>query len=169
MAHDNDDPEESYQNARADARRGHEPVKQEDVHDDRSDQRERQGHKPIDEEENPRDQLNGKDEMEIVGGSERPNELAGDSRRRWCRQKMQKTIEPEDYKRESEQDASDQGHDLQDPFLLLRLWRGADLLFCRRDCRPVFRDAILTTIVVQEEFALHSGRFSTVRIGSRTS
>src|ERR1700677_1374762 len=106
------EPEEHRDGARQYAAGVHQRVEKEDVDDDRGDQRERQRHVAADEEKHGAEDLQREDEVDVVGGGQDPDELAGQAGgHRALREEVEETVQAEDEEQEAEQDARDEGCD----------------------------------------------------------
>jgi len=82
-------------------------VKQQNVHDHRSKQCQRERDEPIDEKQHARDQLNRKHEQQIFADEHGSQELACDSarRRRW--NEVKKSIQTENRKDQGQKESTD--------------------------------------------------------------
>jgi len=82
-------------------------VKQQNVHDHWSEQRQRERDEAIEEEQHARDQLNRKYEQQIFRDEHRTQELACDSagRRRW--NEVKKSIQTENRKDQGQKESTD--------------------------------------------------------------
>ena len=82
-------------------------VKQENVHDDRSENRECERHVAIDQKQRARNHLKPRDDQEIFRNEHRSKELSRDSAGRRHRDEMQKSVQAEDQKDQTQKEPTD--------------------------------------------------------------
>ena len=82
-------------------------VKQENVHDDRSENRECERHVVIDQKQRARNYLKPRDDQEIFRNEHRSEELSRDSAGRRHRYEMKKSIQTEDPKDQTQKEPTD--------------------------------------------------------------
>ena len=89
-------PKDRDEDRQSDTGRIHQAVKQKNVHDDRSENRECERHVAIYQKQRARNHLKPRDEQEIFRNEHRSEELSRDSAGRRHRDEMKKSVEPED-------------------------------------------------------------------------
>ena len=93
---EHDAPKDRDEDRQFDTSRTHQGVKQENVHDDRPENRERERHVAIDQKQRARNHLKPRDDQEIFRNEHRSEELSRNSARRRHRDEVKKSVEPED-------------------------------------------------------------------------
>src|SRR5207249_2461490 len=101
--------------------RKHQCVNEQNVDDDRSEQRQREWNVAIDQEQDRRNDLKQKYRDQIMGDKERPDELAGRSGGRRAGNEVEEAIQPEDEKDESKKETSDDSNNFHVSFILFDL------------------------------------------------
>ena len=106
-AHEHHAPKDRDEDRQSDTDRTHQSVKQENVHDDRSEDRECERHVAIDQKQRARNHLKPRDDQEIFRNEHRSEELSRDSAGRRHRDEMQKSIQAEDQKDQTQKEPTD--------------------------------------------------------------
>jgi len=106
-AHEDHAPKDRDEDRQSDSSRTHQAVKQENVHDDRSENRECERHVPIDQKQRARNHLKPRDDQEIFRNEHRSEELSRDSAGRRHRNEMKKSIQAEDQKDQTQKEPTD--------------------------------------------------------------
>jgi len=101
---EHDAPQDRDEDRQSDTGRIHQAVKQQNVHDDWSENRECERHVAIDQKQRARDHLQPRDEQEIFRNEHRSEELSRDSAGRRHRDEMQKSIQAEDQKDQTQKE-----------------------------------------------------------------
>ena len=86
-------------------------MKQQNVHNDGSKQRERERNVPIDQEQDCRDELEQKDDDQIIGRDERSDELTSRSGRQLAANEVKEPVQSKDEKDEAEKITGDESSD----------------------------------------------------------
>jgi hypothetical protein len=94
-------------------------VNEQNVNDDRSDQRQREWDVSIDQQQDRRNDLKQKYRDQIMGNKERPDELASRSRGRRAGNEVEESIQSEDEKDESEKETSNDSNNFYVGFCCL--------------------------------------------------
>ena len=100
-------PKDRDEDRQSDTGRIHQAVKQENVHDDRSENRECERHVAIDQKQRARNHLKPRDDQEIFRNEHRSEELSRDSAGRRHRNEMKKSIQAEDQKDQTQKEPTD--------------------------------------------------------------
>src|SRR5207249_11793899 len=101
--------------------RKHQCVNEQNVDDDRSEQRQREWDVAINQEQDRRNNLEQKYRDEIMGDKERPDELAGRSGRRRAGNEVEEAIQSKDEKDETKKETGDDSNNFHVSFILLDL------------------------------------------------
>jgi hypothetical protein len=101
------DPEHRHDDGQRQPARKHQCVNEQNVDDDRSEQRQREWDVSIDQEQDRRNDLKQKYRDQIMGNKERADELAGRSGGRRAGNEVQEAIQSEDEKDESKKETGD--------------------------------------------------------------
>ena len=110
-AQEHDDPQHRHDESQRQTARKHQYVNEQNVDDDRSEQRQREWDVAIHQEQDRRDDLEQKYRDQIMGDKERSDELTGRSGRRRAGNEVKETIQSKDEKDESEKETSDDNSD----------------------------------------------------------
>jgi len=105
------DPEHRHDDGQRQPARKHQCVNEQNVDDDRSQQRQREWDVSIDQEQDRRNDLKQKYRDQIMGNKERPDKLASRSGGRRAGNEVQETIQSEDEKDKSKKKTSDDSSD----------------------------------------------------------
>src|SRR6478735_12287515 len=97
-------PKDRDEDRQSDTDWTHQAVKQENVHDDRSENRECERHVAIDQKQRARNHLKPRDEQEVIRNEHRSEELSRDSAGRRHRNEMKKSIQAEDQKNQTQKE-----------------------------------------------------------------
>ena len=100
-------PKDRDEDRQSDTGRIHQAVKQKNVHDDRSENRECERHVAIYQKQRARNHLKPRDEQEIFRNEHRSEELSRDSAGRRHRNEMKKSIQAEDQKDQTQKEPTD--------------------------------------------------------------
>ena len=100
-------PKDRDEDRQSDTGRIHQAVKQENVHDDRSENRECERHVAIDQKQRARNHLKPRDEQEIFRNEHRSEELSRDSAGRRHLNEMKKSIQAKDQKDQTQKEPTD--------------------------------------------------------------
>src|SRR5881227_116683 len=100
-AEEHNDPEHRHDQSQRQTARKHQYVNEQNVHDDRSEQRQRERDVAINQEQDRRNDLEQKYRDQIMGNKERPDELASRSGRRRTGNEVEKPVQSEDEKDEA--------------------------------------------------------------------
>ena len=102
-----DDPEHRYDESQRQTAREHQDVNEQNVDDDRSEQRQREWDVPIDQEQDRRNDLEQKYRDQVMGNEKRADELAGGSGGRRAGNEVEEAVQSEDEKDEAEKETGD--------------------------------------------------------------
>src|SRR2546423_2031800 len=116
-AQEDNDPQHRHDESERQTARKHQYVNEENVDDDRSEQRQRERDVASDQEEDRRNDLEQKYRDQIMGDKERPDELATCSGRRRAGNEVEETIQSKDEKDESKKKTSDDSNNLHVRFV----------------------------------------------------
>ena len=100
-------PKDRDEDRQSDTDRTHQGVKQENVHDDRSENSECERHVAIDQKQRARNRLKPRDDQEIIRNEHRSEELSRDSAGRRHRNEMKKSIQAEDQEDQTQNEPTD--------------------------------------------------------------
>src|SRR6476659_7224186 len=100
-------PKDRDEDRQSDTGRTHQGVKQENVHDDRSENSECERHEAIDQKQRARNRLKLRDDQEIIRNEHRSEELSRGSAGRRHRNEMKKSIQAEDQKDQTQKEPTD--------------------------------------------------------------
>lgn len=100
-------PKDRDEDRQSDTDRTHQGVKQENVHDDRSENSECERQVAIDQKQRARNRLKPRDGQEIIRNEHRSEELSRDSAGRRHRNEMKKSIQAEDQKDQTQKEPTD--------------------------------------------------------------
>src|SRR5438034_7269630 len=114
-----DDPERRHDESQRQTTRKHQYVNEQNIDDDRSEQRQREWDVTVDQEQDRRNDLEQKYRDQIMGDKERPDELASRSGRRGAGNEVEETIQSKDEKDESKKKTSDDSNNLHVRFVCL--------------------------------------------------
>ena len=117
-AQEHDDPEHRHDESQRQTARKHQYVNEQNVDDDRSEQRQREWDVAIDQEQDRRNDLEQKYRDQIMGDKERPDELAGRSGRRRAGNEVEEAVQSEDEKDEAKKETGDDSGDFHVSFVL---------------------------------------------------
>jgi len=107
-AQEDNDPEHRHDDGQSQTARSHQDVEEQNVSDDRSEQRQRERDVAIHQEQDRRNDLEQEYDDQIVGDKEGPNELASRSgRRRGRGNEVEEAIQSEDKKDEAKKESGD--------------------------------------------------------------
>jgi len=109
-AQKHDDPEYRYDESQRQTTREHQDVNEQDVDDDRSEQRQREWDVPIDQEQDRRNDLKQKYRDQIMRNEKRADELAGGSGGRRAGNEVEEAVQSKDEKDESKKKTSDDSY-----------------------------------------------------------
>src|SRR5207247_4375141 len=109
-AQERNDPQHGHNESQRQTAREHQYVNEQNVDDDRSEQRQRERDVAIDQEQDRRNDLKQKYRDQIMGDKQRPDELASRSGRRGAGNEMEEAVQSEDEKDESKKETSDDSH-----------------------------------------------------------
>jgi hypothetical protein len=104
------DPQRGYDESQRQTARKHQYVNEQNVHDDRSEQRQREWDIAIDQEQDRRNDLEQKYRDQIMGNKKRPDELASRSGRRRAGNEVEEAIQSKDEKDEAKKKTSDDSY-----------------------------------------------------------
>jgi hypothetical protein len=110
-AQEHDDPQHRHDESQSQPARKHQDVNEQNVDDDRSEQRQREWDVAINQEQDRRDDLEQKYRDQKMGNKKRPYELASRSGRRRAGNEMEETIQSKDQKDEAKKETSDDSND----------------------------------------------------------
>jgi hypothetical protein len=102
-----ENPEQRHDESQRQTARKHQYVNEQNVDDDRSEQRQREWDVPINQEQYRRNDLEQKYRDQIMRDKERPDELASRSGRRRAGNEVEEAIESEDQEDEAEKETGD--------------------------------------------------------------
>src|SRR5205823_3204710 len=114
-----DDPERRHDESQRQTTRKHQYVNEQNIDDDRSEQRQREWDVTVDQEQDRRNDLEQKYRDQIMGDKERPDELAGRSGRRRAGNEVEEPVQSEVEKDESKKKTSDDSNDFHVNFVCL--------------------------------------------------
>ncbi|MGA8490598.1 MAG: hypothetical protein WB711_09270 [Terriglobales bacterium] len=97
--------------ARNTGSRRHEEVKEEDIHDHRPENDQRQRHKTVDQQQQPSDGLNRENDDIEMGGEEYASKLTGKARRRRRWNELKKSVQAENDKNQPHKQTRNQRSD----------------------------------------------------------
>jgi hypothetical protein len=117
-AQEHNDPEHRYDESQRQTARKHQYVDEQNVDDDRSEQRQREWDVAINQEQDRRNDLEQKYRDQIMGDKERPDELTSRSGRRRAGNEVEEAVQSEDEKDESEKETGDDNGDFHVSFRL---------------------------------------------------
>src|SRR4029077_3503038 len=118
-AQEHDNPEHGHGESQRQTARKHQCMNEQNVDDDRSEQRQRERDVAIDQEQDCRNDLEQKYRDQIMGDEERPHKLSGSSGRRSCRNKVEEAVQSEDENDESKKETSDDSSNFHVSFCCL--------------------------------------------------
>ena len=104
---EHDAPKDRGKNCEPQTGRIHQNVKQQNVHDDRSEDRQRERHESINQEQSARDHLEPENGHQIVRNEQCSEELSRDSAGRRHRNEVKKSVKPEDRKDQGQKEPTD--------------------------------------------------------------
>jgi len=113
------DPQHRHDESQSQTTRKHQYVNEQNVNDDRSEQRQREWDIAINQEQDRRNDLEQKNWDQIMGNKERPDELAGRSGGRRAGNEVEETVQSEDEKDESKKKTSDDSSDFHVSLFLI--------------------------------------------------
>ena len=106
-AQEHNDPQHRHDESQRQTARKHQYVNEQNVDDDRSEQRQREWDVAIDQEQDRRNDLEQKYRDQIMGDKKRPDELAGRSGRRRAGNEVEEAVQSEDEKDEAKKETGD--------------------------------------------------------------
>src|SRR5204863_9739064 len=106
-AQEHDDPQHGHGESQRQTARKHQYVNEQNVDDDRSEQRQRERHVAIEEEQDRRNDLEQEYRDQVMGDEERPHKLTGSSGRRSCGNEVDEAVQSEDEKDQAEKETGD--------------------------------------------------------------
>src|SRR6266481_4244371 len=118
-AQEHNDPEHRHDQSQRQTAREHQYVNEQNVDDDRSEQRQREGDVAINQEQDRRNDLEQKYRDQIMGDKQRPDELASRSGRRRAGNEVEEAVQSEDEKDESKKETSDDSNNFHVSFVCL--------------------------------------------------
>src|SRR5207249_1117526 len=118
-AQEHDDPQHGHDESQRQTARKHQCVNEQNVDDDRSEQRQREWNVAINQEQDRRNDLEQKYRDQIMGDKERPDELASRSGRRRAGNEVEEAIQSEDEKDEAKKKTGDDSNDFHVSFVCL--------------------------------------------------
>src|SRR5205814_2784149 len=118
-AQKHDDPQHGHDESQRQTAPKHQYVNEQNVDDDRSEQRQREWDVAINQEQDRRNNLEQKYRDQIMGDKERPDELAGRSGRRRAGNEVEETVQPEDEKDESKKETGDDSNNFHVSYVCL--------------------------------------------------
>src|SRR6476469_3775396 len=118
-AQEHNDPEHGHDQSQRQTAREHQYVNEQNVDDDRSEQRQGQRDVAINQEQDRRNDLEQKYRDQIMGDKERPDELAGRPRRRRAGNEVKEAVQSEDKKDEAKKETGDDSGDFHVKFVCL--------------------------------------------------
>src|SRR5437868_12900174 len=118
-AQEHDDPEHRHDESQRQTARKHQYVNEQNVDDDRSEQRQRDCDIAINQEQDRRNDLEQKYRDQIMGDKERPDELASRSGGRRAGNEVKEAVQSEDEKGESEKETGNDNSDFHVSFFCL--------------------------------------------------
>jgi hypothetical protein len=110
-AQEHNAPQHRHDESQRQTARKHQYVNEQNVNDDRSEQRQREWDVAINQEQDRRNNLEQKYRDQIMGDKERPNELAGRSGRRRAGNEVEEAVQSEDEKDKAKKETSDDSND----------------------------------------------------------
>jgi len=114
-----DDPQHSHDKGQRQTTRKHQYVNEQNVDDDRSEQRQREWDVAINQEQDRRNDLEQKYRDQIMGDKERPDELASRSGRRRAGNEVEEAVQSEDEKNQAKEKTSDDSNDFHISYFCL--------------------------------------------------
>jgi hypothetical protein len=118
---EHNDPQHRHDESQRQPARKHQCVNEQNVDDDRSEQRQREWDVSIDQEQDRRNDLKQKYRDQIMGNEERPDKLASCSGGRRAGNEVQEAIQSEDEKDKSKKKTSDDSSDFHLSLFLLEV------------------------------------------------
>jgi len=115
------DPEHRHDEGQRQTTRKHQYVNEQNIDDDRSEQRQREWDEAINQKQDRRNDLEQKYRDQIMGDKERPDELASRSGWRRAGNEVEEAIQSEDEKDESQKKTSDDSYYFHVSLFLLEL------------------------------------------------
>jgi hypothetical protein len=106
-AQEHNDPEHRHDESQRQTARKHQNVNEQNIDDDRSEQRQREWDVAINQEQDRRNDLEQKYRDQIMGDKERPDELTSRSGRRRAGNEVEEAIQSKDKEDEAEQETGD--------------------------------------------------------------
>src|SRR6266850_375009 len=106
-AQEHNDPQRRHDESQRQTARKHQYVNEQNVDDDRSEQRQCEWNVAIDQEQDRRNNLEQKYRDQIMRDKERPDELAGRSGRRRAGNEVEEAVESEDQEDETKKETGD--------------------------------------------------------------
>jgi hypothetical protein len=103
-AHEHNDPQHRHDESQRQTARKHQYVNEQNIDDDRSEQRQREWDVAINQKQDRRNDLEQKYRDQIMGNKERPDELASRSGRRRTRNEVEEAIQSKDEKDEIQEE-----------------------------------------------------------------
>jgi hypothetical protein len=109
-AQKHDDPQHRHNERQRQTARKHQYVNEQDIYDDRREQRQREWDVAINQEQDRRNDLEQKYRDQIMRDKERPDELASRSGRRRIGNEVKEAVQPEDEKDEAKKKTGDDSY-----------------------------------------------------------
>src|SRR6267378_3983628 len=110
-AQEHNDPQHRHDESQRQTARKHQYVNEQNIDDDRSEQRQREWDVAINQKQDRRNDLEQKDRDQIMGNKERPDELAGRSGGRRAGNEVEEAVQSKDEEDESKKKTSDDSND----------------------------------------------------------
>src|SRR6266480_4534640 len=120
-AQEHNEPQHRDDESQGQTARKHQYVNEQNVDDDRSEQRQRERDVAVDQEQDRRNDLEQKYRDQIMGNEERPDELAGRSGGRRAGNEVEEAVQSKYEKDESKKETSDDSNNFHVSFILFDL------------------------------------------------
>src|SRR5206468_12824059 len=124
-----DDPERRHDESQRQTTRKHQYVNEQNIDDDRSEQRQREWDVTVDQEQDRRNDLEQKYRDQIMGDKKRPDELASRSGGRRAGNEVEEAVQSEDEKDESKKETSYHSNDFHVSGLYLIQYIDINILY----------------------------------------
>ena len=118
---EDDNPEHGHDESQRQTARKHQDVNEQNIYDDRSEQRQREWNVAINQEQDRRNDLEQKYRNQIMGDKERPDELTSRSGRRRTGNEVEEAVQSEDEKDEAKKKTGDDSYYFHVSLFLLEL------------------------------------------------
>jgi hypothetical protein len=118
-AQEHNDPQHRHDESQRQTARQHQYVNEQNVNDDRCEERQRERDVAINQEQDRRNALEQKYRDQVMGDKERPDELASRSGRRRTGNEVEETIQSKDEKDQAKKETSDESSDFHINFISL--------------------------------------------------